>query len=86
MREDMHKGEFIKKIIWLRVTYDFTHNAVENEAHVVLECPLHNPIRDKFLLIFEDAILGSLNSYFQYDHEVNINLYLTKVATCPPQV
>ena len=77
MREDMHKGEFIKKIIWLRVTYDFTHNAVENEAHVVLECPLHNPIRDKFLLIFEDAILGSLNSYFQYDHEVNINLYLT---------
>lgn len=24
------------------------HNAVENEAHLVLECPLYNPIQDMF--------------------------------------
>ena len=39
-------------------------NVVENEAHFVLECALHNPIRGKFQRLFEKAVLGSLKSSF----------------------
>ena len=31
-----------------RLCHFFSYNAIENEAHFMLECPLHNPIRDKF--------------------------------------
>ena len=42
----------------------------------MLECPLYNPIRDKFPSLFETVVLGSLESLFQLDHQVDINLYL----------
>ena len=31
-----------------------SYNAIENEAHFVLEYPLYNPIRDKFPSIFQE--------------------------------
>ena len=49
-------------------------NVVENEAHIVLECPLYNSIRHKFQLL--NVVLGSLGSFFQLDHQVDISLYL----------
>ena len=45
-----------------------------------MECPLSNPIRDKFLSIFENVVLDSLKYYFQLD-QVDISLYLTKATT-----
>ena len=57
------------------------YNAVENETHFVLECSLHKPIRDKFPSLFENVVLGILKSFFQLDHQVDIRLYLTEVAT-----
>ena len=51
--------------------------------HFVLECPMYYPIRDKFLSIFENGVLGSLKSYFQSDHEVDISLYLTAATMGP---
>ena len=47
----------------------------------MLECPLYNSIRDKFQSLVEKVVLGSLKSFFQLDHEVAINLYLTEVTT-----
>ena len=54
---------------------------VENEAHFVLECPLYNPIRDKFPSLLENLVLGSLKSFFQLDHQVDISFYLTETTT-----
>ena len=47
-----------------RLCHFFLYNVVENEAHFVLECPLNNPIRDKFQSLFENEILGILKSFF----------------------
>ena len=58
----------------------FSCNAVEIEAHFMLECPLYKPIRDKFPSLFENVVLGSLKYFFQLDHQVDISLYL-KEAT-----
>jgi hypothetical protein len=57
-----------------------SYNAVENETHFVLGCPLYNPIRDKFPSLFENVVLGSLKSFFELDHQVDISLYLTKAT------
>jgi hypothetical protein len=46
----------------------------------MLECPLHNFIRDKFALLFENVVLGSLESFFQLDQQFDISLYLTEAA------
>ena len=46
----------------------------------MLECPLYNPIRDKFPSIFENVVLGSLQSFFQLDQRVNISLFLTEAT------
>ena len=46
----------------------------------MLKCPLHNPIRDKFSSLFENAELRSLKSFFQLDHEVDVSLYLMEVT------
>ena len=54
-------------------------NALENEAHFVMECHLY--IRDKFPSLFENVILGCLKSFFQLDHEVGVSLFLTKATT-----
>ena len=47
----------------------------------MLECPLYEPIRDKFLSLFENVAEGSLKSSFQLDHQVDISLYLTEATT-----
>ena len=48
-------------------------NGVKNEAHFMLDCPLYYPIRDKFSTPFEDVVLCSLKSFFQLNHQVDIN-------------
>ena len=45
---------------------------------LVLECPLYTFIRYKFQALFEKLVLGSLKYFFQLDHQVDINLYLTE--------
>jgi hypothetical protein len=57
-----------------------SYNAVENEAHFVLECPLCNHVRDKFPSLFENVVLENLKSFLQLNHQVDINLYLTKAT------
>lgn len=48
-------------------------NVVDNEAHLVLKCPLYNSItRFWFSFLFENVILGSLKS-FQWDHQVDFS-------------
>ena len=58
------------------------YNAIENDGHFVMECPIYNPIRHKFPSLFENVVLGSLKSFFQLDYQVDISLYLSK-ATAP---
>jgi hypothetical protein len=58
----------------------FVYNVAEIEAHFVLECPLYNPIRDKFQSLFEKAILACLKNFFQLDHHEDISLHII-VAT-----
>ena len=53
-------------------------NVVDNEAHFVLECPLYDSIRDRFLSLFENAVLGSVESFYQLDHRVDISRYFTE--------
>ena len=42
-----------------------SYNAIENEAHFVLECPLYNLIRDKFPSQFKNVVPRSLKLFFQ---------------------
>ena len=58
-----------------------SYNVVEIEPHFVLRYPLYNPIRDKFHSLFENVILGSLKSFFQLNHQVDISLYLTEATS-----
>ena len=46
----------------------------------MLECPLCNLIRDKFQSLFE-KVLGSLESFFQLDHQVDISMHFTEATT-----
>jgi hypothetical protein len=57
-----------------RLCHFCSYNAVENEAHFMLACPLYNPIRYKFQSLFEHVVPGSLKSFFQLDQQVNISL------------
>lgn len=51
--------------------------------HLVLHCPLYNPITMKFQLLFEMAILGNLKFIFQSNQQVDISLYLIEAnALC----
>ena len=56
-------------------------NVIGNEAYFSLECPLFNPIKDVFPSIFENVVPWSLKSFFQLDHQVDINLYLMEATT-----
>ena len=42
---------------------------------------IYNTKRDKFPSLFENVVLEGLKSFFQLDHQVDISLYLTEVAT-----
>jgi hypothetical protein len=55
-------------------------NVIENKAHFVLKCALHNSIIYKFRLLFENEVLGGLKYSFELDHQVDISLYLTKAT------
>ena len=48
---------------------------LENEAHFVLECPVYEHVRNKFPPLFENAVLGSLESFLQVDHQIDSSLY-----------
>ena len=61
-----------------RLCHFSSYNGVKNEEHFVLECPLNNPISEKFPWIFKNVVLGSLESFFQLDHQVGSSLYLIK--------
>ena len=71
-------------ILWMRTpsSIDYVafcfYNAIDNEAHRALGCSLYNPIVDKFPLLFQNVILGSMESIFRSDHRVNGRLYLMK--------
>lgn len=42
-----------------------------------------DPIRDKFLSLFENIVLGSHKSFFQSNHQIRISLYLREApALC----
>ena len=49
-----------------------TFAPVDNEAHSVLECPLYKPSRAKYPSRYENVVLGSLKSFFQLDHQVDL--------------
>ena len=38
------------------------------------------PTRDKFPSLLENVVLGSLESFFQLDHQMDINLYLMEAT------
>ena len=41
---------------------------------------IHDPIREKMPPLFGNVVLGSLKSFFQLDHQVDISLYLTEAT------
>ena len=53
-----------------RLWHFCSYQVVENESPFVLEHLLYNPIRDKFPSLFENAVLESFESFFQWDHQV----------------
>ena len=56
-------------------------NSIENEAHFMLDCPLLiDSRRDRFPSLLRNAVLGSLTYFFQWDHQVNTNRYLTEAV------
>ena len=64
-----------------RVCHFCSYHAIENESHFKLDLSSFKPIRDKFPSLFEDVVLESLKSVFQFDHQVDINFFLKEVAT-----
>jgi hypothetical protein len=46
-----------------RLCHFCSYDAIENEAHFMLECPLYNLIKDKFPSLFENIAPGSLKSF-----------------------
>jgi hypothetical protein len=48
-----------------RLCHFCSYNVIENEAYFVLECPLYNPIRDKFPSQFKNVVPSSLKLFFQ---------------------
>ena len=52
-----------------KLCYSCSYNVVNNKAHFVLEFPLYNPIKDEFPSLFENVVLGSLEIFFQSDHQ-----------------
>ena len=59
-----------------RLCHFCSYNTIENEANFMLECPMYNPIRDKFPSLFENVVPRSMKSFFRLDQQVNISLYL----------
>lgn len=53
-----------------------SYNAIQNNEHL--------PIREEFSSLLENAVLGSLKSFWQLDHQVDINLYPTDTTSLRP--
>ena len=52
--------------------FSLSYNAVEKEAHFVFECSQYNPVKDKFPSLFENVVLGSLESLFESNHQLTL--------------
>ena len=63
-----------------RLCHFCSYRATENEAHLVLECPLYNLIKDKIPSLFEKCTLKEPR-VFQVSHQVDITIYLPWVTT-----
>ena len=63
-----------------RLCHSCSYIAVENEAHFVLECPLIQPYKRKVSVTTHQSSKGSLKYFFQWDHQVDISLYLTEAT------
>lgn len=63
-----------------RLRHFYSCNVLKNETHFVLEYPLYNPLRDKFQS-HSEKVVGSLKSFFQLDHPIDISLYLMEAST-----
>lgn len=46
----------------------------------MLECSFYDSIRDRFLFLFENAVLRSVESFYQLDHRVDISRYLIEAC------
>lgn len=67
--------------IFNKLCYFLSLNVLENKVHFVLKCPLHNLIKDRFLTLFLNVVLGGLrSSFFQLHHRVYISLYLMEAT------
>ena len=64
-----------------RLCHFCSYGEIKNKAHFMLECPIYIPITHKFPSLSENAVLGSLKSFFQSDQQVNISLYLKEAST-----
>ena len=64
---------------YYRLYHFCSYNATENVPHFVLKCPYITPLETS-LSLFENVLLGSRKSFLQLDHQVDINLYLTKAS------
>lgn len=49
---------------------------LENKSHLVLECPLHEPIRGRFPTLFKYVLLGRLKFFNEVDYHVDIGCFL----------
>ena len=49
-------------------------NTLDNETHILLECPLCNSIRDRIVPMFQNVDLGCLKCHFQSDHRIDTNM------------
>lgn len=58
-----------------------SYAVIEDDVYFMLECPLCNPIRDKFPSLFENVVARSLKSFLQIEQQVNISFYLTEANT-----
>ena len=56
-------------ILWslgcTRLCHFCSYNALEYDAHFILEHPMYKPIRHKFPSLFENVVLGTLKSFFK---------------------
>ena len=53
---------------------------MENEACFVFECPLSNTIRNRFPFLYLNVVLGSLKSFFQQNHKLDMSMYLIETS------
>jgi hypothetical protein len=73
-------------ILWslgcTRLRHFCSYNAVEYDAHFILEYPMYKPTRSKFPSLFENVVLGTLKSFFKWDQQ-DISLYtMAAIALC----